>query len=213
VPNAPGLTAIVTVGDEILSGHTQDTNSSFLARLAFAAGRPVAHIEVVADQLALTGMSLLSRNDPPPARPPSSYAAAAQELSALGVSRAHADPPPLRVRSLRRCRIGRLAYELVKFDHDPSLPSSFEAEQLCGPAVAGAYLCRHKHGRRPWLVWVHGAGQGQPLDLLFSRAGRLRELGFNVALPIQPGHGYRRNDWPHGDGHVKAGMGHGPRGC
>jgi nicotinamide-nucleotide amidase len=52
VPSATGLTAIVTVGDEILSGHTQDTNSSFLARLAFAAGRPVAHIEVVADQPA-----------------------------------------------------------------------------------------------------------------------------------------------------------------
>ncbi len=50
VPKAAGLTAIVTVGDEILSGHTQDTNSSLLARQAFAAGRPVAHIEVVPDQ-------------------------------------------------------------------------------------------------------------------------------------------------------------------
>ncbi len=50
VPNATGLTAIVTVGDEILSGHTQDTNSSLLARLAFASGRPVSHIEVVGDQ-------------------------------------------------------------------------------------------------------------------------------------------------------------------
>ena len=50
VPNATGLTAIVMVGDEILSGHTQDTNSSLLARLAFAAGRPVTHIEVVGDQ-------------------------------------------------------------------------------------------------------------------------------------------------------------------
>jgi nicotinamide-nucleotide amidase len=49
VPNATGLTAIVMVGDELLSGHTQDTNSNLLARLAFAAGRPVAHIEVVAD--------------------------------------------------------------------------------------------------------------------------------------------------------------------
>ncbi len=52
VPNATGLTAIVTVGDEILSGHTQDTNSSFLARMAFAAERPVVSIEVVADQSA-----------------------------------------------------------------------------------------------------------------------------------------------------------------
>jgi hypothetical protein len=153
-------------------------------------------IEVVADQLALTGMSLLSRNQPPPARPPSAYAAVAQELSALGVVGAHADPPPLRVRSLRNCRIGWFAYELLTFDHDPSLPGSMDAEQLCGPASAGAYLCRHRDGRRPWLVWVHGAGQGQPTDLLFSRAGRLRDLGFNVALPIQPGHGYRRNKWP-----------------
>jgi nicotinamide-nucleotide amidase len=52
VPKATGLTAIVTVGDEILSGHTQDTNSSLLARAAFAAGRPVSRIEVVADQPA-----------------------------------------------------------------------------------------------------------------------------------------------------------------
>jgi len=52
VPKATGLTAIVTVGDEILSGHTQDTNSGLLARQAFTAGRPVAHIEVVADQPA-----------------------------------------------------------------------------------------------------------------------------------------------------------------
>src|ERR1700692_2271983 len=56
VPNATGLTAIVMVGDEILSGHTQDSNSSFLARLAFAVGRPVAHIEVVGDnQTAIVG--------------------------------------------------------------------------------------------------------------------------------------------------------------
>src|SRR5690606_9911410 len=51
--------------------------------------------------------------------------------------------------------------------------------------------------RRPWLVWVHGAGQGQPVDLLFSRARRLQEeLGFNVALPVQPGCGVRRGRWP-----------------
>ena len=42
---------IIAVGDEVLSGHTQDTNSSFLARHAFAAGYPVRRIEVVADRL------------------------------------------------------------------------------------------------------------------------------------------------------------------
>src|SRR6516225_9545115 len=85
-------------------------------------------IEVVADQLVLTGMSLASRSVLPPARPPSAYAAVAEELYALGVAGAHADPPPLRVRSLRRRRIGPLAYEVLTFDHDPLLPSSFEAE-------------------------------------------------------------------------------------
>src|SRR5437879_13774603 len=44
-------TVLVAVGDEILSGHTLDTNSHLLARLAFAAGRPVRRIEVVSDDL------------------------------------------------------------------------------------------------------------------------------------------------------------------
>lgn len=40
---------IIAVGDEVLSGHTQDTNSRFLAVRAFAAGFPVRRIEVIAD--------------------------------------------------------------------------------------------------------------------------------------------------------------------
>jgi nicotinamide-nucleotide amidase len=44
-------TVIIAVGDEVLSGHTQDTNSAFLAARAFAAGFPVRRIEVVADRL------------------------------------------------------------------------------------------------------------------------------------------------------------------
>jgi nicotinamide-nucleotide amidase len=51
---APG-TVIIAVGDEVLSGHTQDTNSAFLAKRAFAAGFPVRRIEVVADQLEDVG--------------------------------------------------------------------------------------------------------------------------------------------------------------
>jgi nicotinamide-nucleotide amidase len=47
----PPATVIIAVGDEVLSGHTQDTNSSFLASHAFAAGYPVRRIEVVADRL------------------------------------------------------------------------------------------------------------------------------------------------------------------
>ena len=52
-------------------------------------------------------------------------------------------------------------------------------------------------GPRPWLMWVHGAGQGGTEDLLLSRIGRIHhQLGFNVAMPVQPGHGCRRREWP-----------------
>lgn len=42
-------TVIIAVGDEILSGHTLDTNSNLLARAVFAAGYAARRIEVVAD--------------------------------------------------------------------------------------------------------------------------------------------------------------------
>lgn len=48
---ASPATVIIAVGDEVLSGHTQDTNSFFLAQRAFAAGFPVRRIEVVADRI------------------------------------------------------------------------------------------------------------------------------------------------------------------
>lgn len=44
-------TVIIAVGDEVLSGHTLDTNSRFLAQRVFAAGFPARRIEVVADRL------------------------------------------------------------------------------------------------------------------------------------------------------------------
>jgi len=152
--------------------------------------------EVMLDELALSGMTLTA---PPPRleRTLASCQAAADELSALGVQRAHTNPEPLAVKSIRRRRLGRLTYEKLTFDHEPTLPDSLAAVGLGGPATAVAHLCRTGDDARPWLVWVHGAGQGQPIDLLFSRAKRIRdELGFNIALPVQPGHGSRRDAWP-----------------
>jgi len=152
--------------------------------------------EVMLDELALSGMTLTA---PPPKleRTVASCEAAADELSALGVERAHAAPEPLKVRSIRRRRLGRLTYERLKFEHEPALPDSLARAGLAGPATAIAHLCRTEDEARPWLVWVHGAGQGQPIDLVFSRARRIRdELGFNIALPVQPGHGSRRSAWP-----------------
>ena len=152
--------------------------------------------EVMLDELVLSGFSLLDRG-PAAVRPLSECAAAAEELSALGIDGAHADPEPLRVQTILQRRIGRLAYERMTFEHDPALPKTLEADGLGGPARAVVYLLRHRDGPRPWLIWVHGAGQGRPDDMLLSRIDRIRRgLGFNVALPVQPGHGPRRGHWP-----------------
>ncbi|HME78938.1 MAG TPA: alpha/beta hydrolase [Mycobacterium sp.] len=152
--------------------------------------------EVMLDELVLSGFSLLG-GGLPELRPLSDCAAAAEELSALGIDGAHAEPEPLRVQTIRRRRIGRLAYERMIYEHEPALPKTLEADGRGGPARAVVHLCRHRDGPRPWLVWVHGAGQGGAEDLLLSRIGRIHHgLGFNVALPIQPGHGSRRHEWP-----------------
>jgi hypothetical protein len=157
--------------------------------------------EVILDELTLTGMTLLA---PAPTlqRSLSGCISAAEELSALGIDRAHTEPEPLRVNTVHRQRIGRLAYERVTFTHDPLLPGVLQTERLGGPATAAVHLCRHLGAPRPWLVWVHGAGQGAAWDLLVARAGRLHhKLGLNIALPIQPGHGARRQQWPPYPGH------------
>jgi hypothetical protein len=152
--------------------------------------------EVLGDELTLAAFTLTA---PPPKleRSPTSCEAAAAQLSDLGVAGANADPDPLHVSKIRRRRFGRLAYEQMMFEHDPRLPDALAAEGLGGPSRVAVHLCRHGDDARPWLVWVHGAGQGQPIDLLFSRARRISDdLGFNIALPVQPGHGVRRDKWP-----------------
>jgi pimeloyl-ACP methyl ester carboxylesterase len=151
--------------------------------------------EVLMDEAALTGMTLTA---PPPKleRSEQACAEAADELAALGTG-AHGEPQPLRITSIRRQRFGALRFERLMFQHQPVLPRSLTNEGLAEPATAAVHLCRKGDEQRPWLVWVHGAGQGQPLDLLFSRARRIQnELGFNIALPVQPGHGVRRKARP-----------------
>ncbi|OBK28147.1 esterase, partial [Mycobacterium asiaticum] len=157
--------------------------------------------EVFLDELVLTGFSVLGGGVPKTTRSLEGCAAAAQELAELGIDGAHADPPPLRVRSIKRRRIAGLAYERMTFEHDPDLPPTLADEGFGGPSRAAVHLCRHRspgpHGHRPWLVWIHGAGQGGAEDMLMSRIDRIyRELGFNIAMPTQPGHGSRRGYWP-----------------
>lgn len=152
--------------------------------------------EVMLDELALSGFSILGAN-PSALRPLDGCRAAAEELAALGIDGAHAEPAPMRVTSRRRRRLGGLAYERMSYEHDPSLPRTLAEAGFGGPARAVMHVCRHRDGPRPWLIWVHGAGQGGIEDLLLSRIGRIhRGVGFNVAMPVQPGHGSRRREWP-----------------
>ncbi|MGV0907265.1 alpha/beta hydrolase [Mycobacterium novum] len=154
--------------------------------------------EVLLDELTLTGMTLLAPT-PVLARPLSACGPAAQELAGLGIDAAHTAPNPLRLSGSRRRRLAGLTFEQLSFRHDPRLPPSLA--EFDGPATAAVVVCRHRGAPRPWLVWVHGAGQGNWSDLLVARVARLHRLGFNIALPVQPGHGVRRRAWPAYPGH------------
>jgi len=71
--------------------------------------------EVMLDELVLSGFSLLGET-PKTVRTPDACAAAAEELSALGIDGAHADPEPLQAAMIERKRIAGLAYERLTFE-------------------------------------------------------------------------------------------------
>jgi hypothetical protein len=105
--------------------------------------------EVFLDEFVLSGFTLLSGNLTKRVRPLTACAAAAEEMSALGIDGAHADPKPLRATAIQRRRIAGLAYERMTFEHDPALPKTLAADGLGGPARAVVHLCRHRDGPRP----------------------------------------------------------------
>ena len=117
--------------------------------------------EVMLDELALSGFSLLGES-PKAVRSPDACSAAAEELSALGIDRAHADPQPLRVQTTRtptHCRPGLRAADIRARPgaagelggrrargpgegRGPSVPASGRSEAVAG---LGA---RRRSGRR-----------------------------------------------------------------
>ncbi|BBZ00025.1 alpha/beta hydrolase [Mycolicibacterium fallax] len=149
--------------------------------------------EVALDEMVLTGMTLTS----PPPRVRTEVAELPRitaELAELGTAGCYRQPEPLRVKRVRRRLTGPLAFEEIRYQHDPRLPAVFG--ELGRPTTAVVNVVRHPGGPRPWLIWVHGAGQGNLTDFAVARVGRIhRELGYNIAMPIQPGHGVRRR-WP-----------------
>lgn len=150
--------------------------------------------EVALDELVVTAMTLTGPLPQLP-RPLSVYADAAAELGALGIDGAHRTPEPLHVGSLEPRSFGALRFEELSFEHTPALPEPLLVDGHGGAATARVRLYRRGE-QRPWVVWIHGAGQGDPMDLMMARVRRLDALGFNVALPVQPGHGARRRAWP-----------------
>ncbi len=152
MPNATGLTAIVTVGDEILSGHTQDTNSSLLARLAFAAGRPVARIEVVADQPAAIVAAIRRAMDDP-------------DISRIAVCGGIGPTPDDRTFQAVADALGRqlelnpIAYAnieaLAKRMHAAGWidkPEVSEANRRCAMVPSGATVLTNRRGMAPPLA-------------------------------------------------------------
>ncbi len=104
-------------------------------------------------------------------------------------------PPLLQSRLTVRRRPG------VRFEH-LSFPSVFEppdglprAERWRadeGNHIAHAYLLRSDGGPRPWIIALHGAGAGEPVDLLWMGSVRAhRRLGVNVMHVVLPRHGPR----------------------
>jgi nicotinamide-nucleotide amidase len=183
VPNATGLTAIVTVGDEILSGHTQDTNSSFLARHAFAAGRPVARIEVVPDQHAAIVAAIRRAIDDP-------------DISRIAVCGGIGPTPDDRTFQAVADALGRplelnpVAYAsieaLARRMHAAGWidkPEVSEANRRCAVVPAGATVLTNRRGMAPPLAIDLGDDRW-----LFVLPGIPREFTTIVEEELIPGY-------------------------
>ncbi len=108
----------------------------------------------------------------------------------------HPEPAPLLDPYVKRAWSYGTRIERVEFPSECHLPPEVarRAPWLGAPqcATAHAVVLRHSGRPRPWVVCVHGAGQGRSSDLVAFRARHLhRDLGLNVALPVLPLHGRR----------------------
>ncbi len=125
---------------------------------------------------------------------------AAPTLLELGVAGANVHPGRLRLLGLRPKRWMGTAYEHLEYESRPLFPEVLTELGHGRVEVAHARVLRHAGAPRPWVVCLHGAEQGRADDLFTFRARHLHEtLGLNVAMPVLPQHGPRRElgaSWP-----------------
>lgn len=114
-------------------------------------------------------------------------------------------PPeaPADVRSEAK-RFGRVRYEHITFPSGfepvPDMPGADRWRRMSANRTMHAYVLRHRHGERPWIVNIHGFSMGVPSDLEAFRALHFhRDKGYNVLFPVLPLHGPRRSGKRSGD--------------
>jgi hypothetical protein len=108
-------------------------------------------------------------------------------------------PPPDET-GLTIRRLGHRVFEHLifpsRYEPPADLPGRDEWLADEANALAHAYVLQHDDQRpRPWVVNLHGAGVGNPIDLQWMGSFALyRDLGVNVIHPVLPKHGPRRRE-------------------
>jgi len=120
--------------------------------------------------------------------------------------RYHRDPPALEVTSIEAIHSAWLPHRHMRFDsgYAPHVGEPGRGRWLGYVANRTAHvrLLEHTGTQRPWLICIPGYRMGHHLvDFTGFRARWLhRTLGLNVAIPVMPLHGPRREGRRGGDG-------------
>jgi len=118
----------------------------------------------------------------------------------------HLDPPALEVTRIEAIHSAWLSHRHMRFDSEYA-PHAGEPgrERWLGyraNRTAHVRLLEHAGAKRPWLICIPGYRMGHHLvDFTGFRARWLHKtLGLNVAIPVMPLHGPRRDGRRGGDG-------------
>ncbi|MEX0767396.1 MAG: alpha/beta hydrolase family protein [Microthrixaceae bacterium] len=164
---------------------------------------PAFRAHVAADRLALAAFGRLRRT--PDSEQLRRIASETQRAAAVFQSKGwiddpgsyHPQPPPLFDPKIRPSRAAGMRVERLKFPSGWKPPAGVPGRQrwmhYTENAFGRATVLRHQTGNRPWVICIHGTGQGADTDLRSFRVRHLyAELGCNLVLPVLPLHGPRQ---------------------